>query len=109
MNKLFTIYIPTWYGETHQLTLASAKDPIVTKIPDVTAIWAVEAALLVGILTCVAFAWRPVVSRFADGSKAAIAGALLAAMNTASEYGVLRDRPGMTQLQHAVRHHRAST
>ena len=34
-----------------------------------------------------AFAWRPVVAKFADGSKAAVAGALLAAMNTASEYG----------------------
>ena len=53
----------------------------------VAATWAVEGALLLGILTVFAFAWRPVLPKFADGSKVAIAGALLAALNTASEYG----------------------
>jgi len=53
----------------------------------VAAIWAVEGALLLGILTVFVFAWRPVLAKFADGSKAAVAGALLASMNTASEYG----------------------
>jgi H+/gluconate symporter-like permease len=33
------------------------------------------------------FAFRPIKERFAEGSKTAIAGALLAATNTASEYG----------------------
>ena len=42
------------------------------------AIWAVEGALLLGILTVFVFAWRPVLAKFADGSKAAVAGALLA-------------------------------
>ena len=51
------------------------------------AIWAVEGALLLGILTVVVFAFRPLKERFAEGSKAAVAGALLAATNTASEYG----------------------
>ena len=51
------------------------------------AIWAVEGALLLGILTVFVFAWRPVLAKFADGSKAAVAGALLASLNTASEYG----------------------
>ena len=41
-----------------------------------------------GILTVFAFAfWKPVEAKFAEGSKSAIAGALLASMNTASEYG----------------------
>ena len=53
----------------------------------VTAIWAVEAALVLGILTVIAFAWKPVTAKFADASKAAISGSLLASMNTASEYG----------------------
>ena len=51
------------------------------------AIWAVEGALLLGILTVVVFAFRSLKERFAEGSKAAVAGALLAATNTASEYG----------------------
>ena len=51
------------------------------------AIWAVEGALLLGILTVVVFAFGTLKERFAEGSKAAVAGALLAATNTASEYG----------------------
>ena len=46
-------------------------------------------------------AWRPVVTQFADGTKTAISGALLAAMNTASEYGfgaVIASLPGFLVL-----------
>ncbi|HYG90119.1 MAG TPA: GntP family permease, partial [Azospirillum sp.] len=53
----------------------------------IAAIWAVEGALLAGILTVLAFAWKPVTEKFAEGTKAAIGGSLLASMNTASEYG----------------------
>jgi H+/gluconate symporter-like permease len=61
---------------------------------------------VLGILTVLAFAWRPVVKRFADGSKAAVAGALLASMNTASEYGfggVIALLPGFTVIADALR------
>ena len=61
--------------------------PITTQVGSVAAIWAVQLALLCGILTVLAFAWRQVAARFAEGSKAAVGGALLASMNTASEYG----------------------
>src|SRR5207342_3750566 len=85
-NFVLTFAVPRAYGTTHEITLGTAK-PIVTQISSVAAIWAVEGALLLGILTVFAFAWRPVLARFADGSKAAVAGALLASLNTASEYG----------------------
>ena len=61
--------------------------PLATQVSSVVAIWAVEGALLLGILTVVVLAFGPIKERFAEGSKAAIAGALLAATNTASEYG----------------------
>ena len=51
-------------------------------------------------------AWGPVTKRFADGSKAAVAGALLASMNTASEYGfggVIALLPGFTLVADALR------
>ena len=86
-------------------TLPAAK-PIVTQIASVAAIWAVEGALLLGILTVFAFAWRPVLARFADGSKAAVAGALLASMNTASEYGfggVIAALPGFLLIADALK------
>ena len=88
-NKLFTDLIPRVYGETQSFlpsVLGDAK-PVVQEVSKIAAIWAVEGALLVGILCVLAFAWRPVIRQFADGSKAAVGGALLASMNTASEYG----------------------
>jgi H+/gluconate symporter-like permease len=87
MNKVFTIFIPRFYGTTHSASLPGLAKPIVTQVASITAIWAVEAALVLGILTVVVFAFRPLKERFAEGSKAAVAGALLASINTASEYG----------------------
>ena len=87
MNIAFTKLIPRLYGETHTTALPGMAKPLTTQVVSVTAIWAVEGALLLGILTVVVFAFRPIKERFAEGSKTAIAGALLAATNTASEYG----------------------
>ena len=84
-NLWLTFLIPRAYGGEHHITVGAK--PIITQIPVVAAIWAVEGALLLGILTVFLFAWRPVLGKFADGSKAAVAGALLASLNTASEYG----------------------
>jgi H+/gluconate symporter-like permease len=104
-NFVLTFAVPRAYGTTHEITLGTAK-PIVTQVSSVAAIWAVEGALLLGILTVFAFAWRPVLARFADGSKAAVAGALLASLNTASEYGfggVIALLPGFAAIAEALR------
>ncbi|HET9652946.1 MAG TPA: GntP family permease [Usitatibacter sp.] len=87
MNKVFTIVIPQFYGATYSAELPGLAHPVVTQVGSVTAIWAVEGALLLGILAVVVFAFRPLKERFAEGSKSAVAGALLASINTASEYG----------------------
>jgi H+/gluconate symporter-like permease len=103
-NFVLTKYIPLAYGPSHEITLGAK--PIVTQISSVAAIWAVEGALLLGILTVFIFAWRPVLARFADGSKAAIGGALLASLNTASEYGfgaVIALLPGFVLISDALR------
>jgi H+/gluconate symporter-like permease len=86
-NKVFTGLIQSYYGATHTAELPGLAKPVTTQISSVAAVWAVEAALLLGIITVVVFAFGRIKERFADGSKAAVAGALLAAMNTASEYG----------------------
>jgi H+/gluconate symporter-like permease len=96
-NFVLTHLILQAYGAEHTITLGAK--PIVTQVSSVAAIWAVEGALLLGIVTVFVFAWRPVLARFADGSKAAVAGALLASLNTASEYGfggVIALLPGFT-------------
>jgi H+/gluconate symporter-like permease len=103
-NFMFTHLVLRAYGAKHEVTLGGHS--IVTQIGPVAAIWAVEGALLLGIVTVFVFAWRPVVTKFADGSKAAVAGALLASLNTASEYGfggVIALLPGFAAVSAALR------
>lgn len=104
-NKVLTQWIPLWYEPKTEVQLAMAK-PVVTDVAAVTAIWAVQGALILGILTVLAFAFRPVVSKFAEGTQAAVAGALLASMNTASEYGfgaVIAALPGFLVIADALK------
>lgn len=103
-NLVFTFLVPRVYGAKYETTLGN--HPIVTPIGPVAAIWAVEGALILGIVAVFVFAWRPVTAKFADGSKAAVAGALLASLNTASEYGfggVIALLPGFEVVASALR------
>jgi H+/gluconate symporter-like permease len=103
MNKLFTVMIPRVYGASWSFVPSSLGkvEPVTLEVSRLTAVWAVEGALLAGIATILLLAWKPVIPRFAEGSRPAIAGALLAAMNTASEYGfgaVIAALPGFVAL-----------
>ena len=87
-NLVFTRWIfPTVYGTKVSVTLGGGGAPIVQAVDKMVGIWSVEVALVLGILTVLAFAWKAVSAKFAEGSKAAIGGSLLATINTASEYG----------------------
>ena len=86
LNRVFTDAIPALYGETFQFALGN-EPPTAIAIAKIAAIWAVIGALIVGILSVVVTSFRTISGRFADGTKLAIAGALLATLNTASEYG----------------------
>ena len=106
LNKVFTVMIPLYYGKSHSLELAGSAKPVVTEVSKVAAIWAVEAALLVGIASVLLLAFDTVRRRFAEGSRLAISGALLASMNTASEYGfgaVIAGLPGFLVVADALR------
>ena len=106
MNKVLTELIPRAFGTTDEVSLAGLDHPVVTQVPGVVSIWAVEGALMLGILSVFALAFRPVASRFAEGSRAAVAGSLLASMNTASEYGfgsVIAALPGFLVIKDALR------
>ena len=100
-NLVFLQLIPALYGASHEFQIGGMTHPVSTNVTGVTAIWAVQAALILGILTVLAFAWKPVTARFAEGTKAAVAGSLLASMNTASEYGfggVIASLPGFVAI-----------
>ncbi len=106
-NKLFTDLIPRVYGESQSFlpSVVGNARPVVQEVSKVAAIWAVEGALLVGILCVLLFAWRAVTRQLAAGSQAAVGGALLASMNTASEYGfgaVIAALPGFKLVADAL-------
>lgn len=106
LNKVFTELIKANYGETFDVKLAAMKDPVHITVGKVAAIWAVEGALIAGIITVLIFAFARVAPKFAEGSKAAIGGALLASINTASEYGfgaVIAALPGFIIIRDALR------
>ena len=101
---VFTGLIDRFYGKSYDLTLAM-DHTITTQISGIRAIWAVEMALIAGIITVFIFAFPKLKLTFADGSKAAVAGALLASMNTASEYGfggVIAALPGFTVIKETL-------
>ena len=108
-NFALTKLIPDWYGASYSVAadvLPGIHAPVVTPIKSVVAIWAVEGALLLGILLVVLTAFGRVRGKFAAGTKAAVGGALLAAMNTASEYGfggVIAALPGFIVVSDALK------
>jgi H+/gluconate symporter-like permease len=108
-NFVLTKLIPGWYGDNYALTadaLPGLHAPVTLTIKSVIGIWAVEGALLLGILLTIATAFPRIRDSFADGTKAAVGGALLAAMNTASEYGfggVIAALPGFLSVSQALR------
>ncbi|EHU2205025.1 TPA: GntP family permease [Acinetobacter baumannii] len=87
VNLLLTHYIPHWYPSLFELQLAGMKDVVPVEIKKITAIWAVLGALCSGILCILIFSFKTIFIEFANGTKSAISGAILAAMNTGSEYG----------------------
>jgi len=106
-NYLFTVGMPGWYGAVTEFIPAVIGNPapVVQETAKLGAIWAVQAALLVGIVSVIALAWAPVVAAFAEGTKSAISGAMLASMNTASEYGfgaVIAALPGFLVVANAL-------
>lgn len=106
-NKVFTVLIPQIYGTSHSFSpsVIGNPAPVVQEIAKISAIWAVQAALLVGILAVLVLAWRSVSTHFAESTKPAIGGALLASMNTASEYGfgaVIAALPGFLVVANAL-------
>jgi H+/gluconate symporter-like permease len=107
LNRVFTLWIPRFYGASHSFQLSGMKAPVATTVAGVTGIWAVECALVVGILTVVALAFKVVSKGFMEGSKSAIGGALLASLNTATEYGygsVIACLPGFLVVANGLRH-----
>jgi H+/gluconate symporter-like permease len=106
MNIVFTEMIPRWYGRTATFALTPSATPLTLDVSRQVGVWAVEGALLLGIGTVVTLAWPRVAASFAKASQMAIAGCLLATLNTASEFGfgaVIAALPGFVAIQSAMK------
>jgi H+/gluconate symporter-like permease len=105
INKILSGVIPSLYGQAVEIGFAGSHQPTVVQVSPVVAVWAIEGALLAGIATVLLFAFRAVNARFAEGSKEAVAGSLLASLNTASEYGFgasIAALPGFLAVKNAL-------
>jgi len=106
-NLIFTKWVfPGLYTGTVSVTLSEGAKPITQDAAKLLGIWSVEAALVLGIVTVALFAFSALKNKFIEGSKTAVAGSLLAALNTASEYGfgsVVSSLPGFLVIKDALR------
>ena len=105
MNKFFTTYIPKWYENGFDFAKIGLDSFGIVNMNQYLAIWSVVMALLIGILTAVALNFRAVKTNFQEGINVGISGALLATMNTASEFGfggVIAALPGFTLVQNSL-------
>ncbi|MDC7787074.1 GntP family permease [Rhodoplanes sp. TEM] len=105
MNFIFTDLIKRFYPATVEVALIPGGSKVIQQTSSVAAIWAVEGALIIGIVFVVIFGWKAIASRFAAGSQQAVAGSLLASLNTASEYGfgaVIAALPGFIFIRDAL-------
>jgi H+/gluconate symporter-like permease len=84
LNKVFTAVIPAVYGTRFEFA-GYGVAPI--DVAAVAALWAVSGALLASIILIAVTAWPRVRSSFQAATVSAVAGAMLACLNTASEYG----------------------
>lgn len=103
-NKAFITFIPKWYPNGFDFTAIGLKTYAVD-VSAVAAIWAVEMALVVGIITTLAYDWKRVTKNFKEGLNLSIAGSLLATMNTGAEYGfggVISALPGFTKISDGI-------
>lgn len=104
-NKFLTMSIPKWYPEGFDFSQIGLESFGKVDLAAVTGIWSVEIALVLGILATVAYDWKRVAAGFQAGLNVSIGGALLATMNTASEYGfggVISSLPGFSIVRDGI-------
>lgn len=110
LNKVFGAYVfPAIYDKTVSFVPAviGSTAPVVQEVQKVSALWSVELALVCGIAVCLLTAWKATSKGFAEGTKSAVGGAMLATMNTATEYGygaVIAALPGFLVVAEALKH-----
>jgi len=102
-NLALTRLIPQFYDATVEVGMAGLEQPLTVSVP--VAVWAILGALLIGIALVLLLAFGPIRRQFSEGCRAAVGGAMLATLNTASEYGfgaVMAALPGFIAIKNAL-------
>lgn len=86
-NKLFGLFFESYYGDVFDFTTAGVTNVNPLKVSSLAGIWAVSGGLILGILTVLVFSFNTVRKNLFTGLNISVGGALLATLNTASEYG----------------------
>lgn len=102
MNKFFTEFLPVWYEKGFDFAQIGLDSYGTVNMSQVIGIWSVELALIIGILGVISLNFKAAKLNMKSCMSVGISGALLATMNTASEYGfgaVIAALPGFTVVQ----------
>jgi H+/gluconate symporter-like permease len=106
LNAAFTLWIvPAVFGTTSTVVLNPGDPPIVQDVSKLNGIWSLNAALVIGIIYLCIIGHKTVLPKFAEATKTAVGGSLLAIMNTSSEFGfgsVISALPGFTLIKSAL-------
>ena len=105
VNAISGRLIPQHYGAVFEFASLSLPEDGTVEIAKIAGIWSIEIALCAGILTILLIGFRVILERLTSGLQAAVSGALLATMNTASEYGfggVIASLPGFAAVKNAL-------
>ena len=104
LNKVFSTVIPQWYPNGFNFTNIGLDYPSI-ETSKVLGVWSVEIALLAGIITTILYNRKPIFMDFKSGMTVGVSGALVAIMNSATEYGfgaVISSLPGFTVAQKGI-------
>jgi H+/gluconate symporter-like permease len=104
LNKGLTDAMPRLYPATIDLSAIGLSGESVV-LSKVSALWSVEIALVAAILLVLLLSFKRIKSKLSIGLNAAVGGAMLASLNTASEYGfgaIIAAMPGFKTLSAAL-------
>lgn len=87
LNLIFTRSLPRWYGESFDFAAIGLPKFAAINVAGIVSIWSIELALLAGITATFVIGYGRIMPTVKSGLTHAVHGALLATMNTASEFG----------------------
>lgn len=104
MNNYLITAIPRWYPNGFDFAALGLSDYSIDVAANAS-IWAIEIAVIVGILSAFAYNFKRVIRQVKEGLNKTIGGALLAVMKTGSEYGfggVIAVLPGFSTISSGI-------